>query len=648
MLNKEQCEDISLLYVEDDESTRESTSKILKKLFTKLYIAVDGQDGLELYEKHDIDIVITDINMPRLNGIQMLEKIKSLDPKFYALVVTGYSDIENFNATIDLGIKGYINKPTNISKLVDKLEIGIDFIHDSKELNVLKQYKDIADKSSIVSKTDIRGTITFVNEKFCQISGYSKEELIGQNHRILRDPDTSAEVFKDMWKTISSKQPWKGQIKNIAKDGSSYYVDALIAPILDNKGNIIEYIGLRNEITDFIDPKKQLLDNIKKSDFPVLIMVKISNFHILEHLYDEHILDEMLEVFHKTLKAYIPEGLVLSSTYNLGQGEFAILKADNENCLSASQLELVLKKLVKNIEQGVVIVDDYEFELPVAVSFSNKKKNIIENTRTGLQEALNKNVDIVFANDFSEMLKKDALNNSKTIKMVQKAIEEKRIISLFQPIVNNKTGEIEKYESLVRLKAEDGKLISPFFFLDISKETKYYNQITSIVIDNSFAALDKTDKEISVNISALDIEDLEIRNKLISMVMANTHNAHRIVFELLEDEEVKDFEVVKDFISLVKTFGVQIAIDDFGAGVSNFERLLDFQPDILKIDACLIKTIDKDKYSRDVVETLQLFAWKQDIKTVSEFVASEEILQTVKDIGINYSQGFLLGKPAPL
>ena len=126
------------------------------------------------------------------------------------------------------------------------------------------------------------------------------------------------------------------------------------------------------------------------------------------------------------------------------------------------------------------------------------------------------------------------------------------------------------------------------------------------------------------------------------------HNAHRIVFELLEDEQIKDFEVVKDFISLVKTFGVQIAIDDFGAGVSNYERLLDYQPDILKIDACLIKNIDKDKYSRDVVETIQLFAWKQDIKTVAEFVSTPEILQVVKDIGINYSQGFLLGKPEPL
>jgi EAL domain-containing protein (putative c-di-GMP-specific phosphodiesterase class I)/GGDEF domain-containing protein len=405
---------------------------------------------------------------------------------------------------------------------------------------------------------------------------------------------------------------------------------------------------MRNEITDLINPRKQISDKINLCDHPVLIMVKVDNYNILEHLYDDKIIDEFLNVFNKMLYTYLPDGLNIDSIYNLGEGEFALLQLNEVESLSASQLEIQLKQLLKNIETGVIVVDEYEFEISVVLSFSNKKDNIYENTKYGLKKAVDKKIDILFANDITQNLKETSLNNSKTIKMIQKAIVEDRVISLFQPIVNNKTGKVEKYESLVRIVDEEGKHISPFFFLDVAKETKYYHQITSIVIDNSFKALEKTDKEISINLSALDIEDLELRNKLINLVMSNPHNANRIVFELLEDEEVKDFEVVKDFISLVKTFGVQIAIDDFGAGVSNFERLLDFQPDILKIDACLIKNIDKDKYSRDVVETIQLFAWKQDIRTVSEFVASEEILQTVKDIGVNYSQGFLLGKPGEL
>lgn len=648
MLRPHECKDISILYVEDDEAARNATVKILSKLFDKITVAVDGLDGLEKFEQNDIDMVITDINMPNMNGIQMLERIKLIDPNFYAIVLTAYSDRENFMATISLGVRGYITKPINVTQLIDALKVGVDFINKNKELNILKQYKEIADKSSVVSKTNPKGEITFVNDKFCEISGYTKDELIGKNHRILRDPDTPKDIFTQMWKEISSKREWRGQFKNIAKDGTSYYVDALIAPILDDKGNIIEYIGLKNEITDLINPRKQIMDKVNLCDYPVLIMVKVDNYHILEHLYDNKVIEEFLSIFHKMLYSYLPEGLSVDSIYDLGEGEFGILQLNSDEALSASQLEIQLKQLLNNIEKGIIIVDEYEFEVSVVISFSNEKEDIFENTKYGLKKAVERKIDILFANNITNNLKETSLNNSKTIKMIQKAIQEERVISLFQPIVNNKNGQIEKYESLVRIVDEEGKHISPFFFLDVAKETKYYNQITSIVIDNSFAALEKTDKEISINLSALDIEDLELRNKLINLVMTNTHNAHRIVFELLEDEEVKDFEVVKDFISLVKTFGVQIAIDDFGAGVSNFERLLDFQPDILKIDACLIKNIDKDKYSRDVVETIQLFAWKQDIKTVSEFVASEEILQTVKDIGVNYSQGFLLGKPEEL
>ena len=648
MIKPEDCKDITILYVEDDETARNATVRILSKLFKKLIVAVDGRDGFEKFKENEIDLIITDINMPNLNGIQMLEKIKEIDMNFYAIVLTAYSDRENFMATISLGVRGYITKPINVAQLIDTLGVGVEFINKNKELNILKQYKDIADKASIVSKTNPKGEITFVNDKFCEISGYEESELIGKNHSILRDPDTPNELFENLWHDITSKRTWKGKLKNIAKDGTSYYVDALIAPILDNKGNIIEYIGLRNEITDLINPKKQIMDKMKLCEHPVLIMLKIDNYNILEHLYDDKIIDELLDLFEKMLFTYLPEGFEIDSVFNLDNGEYAILQLNEEESLSASQLEIQLKQLQKNIANGISVVDEYEFEISVVISFSNKKEHIFENVKYGLERADKGKYDIVFANDITSNLKETAVKNSKTIKMIQKAIEENGIVSLFQPIVNNKTGKIEKYESLVRLKDEEGNLISPYFFLDVAKESKYYNKITSIVIDNSFEALNKTDKEISINLSALDIEDLELRNKLINLVMANTHLAHRIVFELLEDEEVKDFEVVKDFISLVKTFGVQIAIDDFGAGVSNFERLLDFQPDILKIDACLIKNIDKDKYSRDVVETIQLFAWKQDIRTVSEFVASEEILQTVKDIGVNYSQGFLLGKPEPL
>ncbi|MEA3553242.1 MAG: EAL domain-containing protein [Campylobacterota bacterium] len=648
MLKKEDCSGIKLLYVEDDKDARGATIKVLEGFFSDITVAIDGQDGLEKIQESKYDLILTDINMPNLNGVDMLKEIKKVQNNIYTIVISANSDHQSFTDTIKLGVKGYILKPINMYQFIDSLESAVQTINAQKQINILLQYKELVDQTSIVSKSDINGNITFVNDKFCEISGYTLDELIGMPHNTVRDPDVPKSVFKELWETIKSKKVWNGQIKNRRKDGGSYYVDATICPILGENGEIIEYIGLRNDITEIINPKKQLTDEIKIMEQPLLVMIKIENFSNLEHLYDEKVINDMLELFKNKIDSYLPDACSFDKIYNLGDGEFALLKNMVDGNTSATQKEIQLKQFQQNIKKNILTADDYEFDLSVLLSFSTKKDKIYENVKYGLLEVSKKQEDIIFANDLTKYAKENAIKSTKTIDMIKKAIENKKIISHFQPITNNDNMKVEKYESLVRLENEEGRVLSPWFFLEVAKESGYYNKITNIVIDNYFEALAKTQKEVSLNLSAIDIEDLEIRNRLINLVMANMHMTHRMVFELLEDEEVKDFDIVKDFIALIKTFGVKIAIDDFGAGVSNFERLLDYQPDILKIDACLIKNIDKDKYSRDVVETIQLFAWKQKIKTVAEFVETPEILQIVKDIGINYTQGYLLGKPEPL
>ena len=122
-----------------------------------------------------------------------------------------------------------------------------------KSIKILNQYKNAVDSSSIVSKTDKYGKITFVNDEFCRVSKYTKEELIGKNHNIIRHEDMPKEIFKDLWETIKSKQIWKGQIKNRAKDGTSYYVTSTIAPILNLDDEIEEYLAIRLDISEIVE-----------------------------------------------------------------------------------------------------------------------------------------------------------------------------------------------------------------------------------------------------------------------------------------------------------------------------------------------------------------------------------------------------------
>lgn len=118
------------------------------------------------------------------------------------------------------------------------------------EYEHLKQYEKLLDSSAIVSKTDLAGKITYVNDEFCKVSKYTREELIGKNHRILKHPENDNAIFKELWKTISAKKIWKGVLKNLTKDGCTYYVKSVIMPIVNKNNEIIEYIAARTEITD--------------------------------------------------------------------------------------------------------------------------------------------------------------------------------------------------------------------------------------------------------------------------------------------------------------------------------------------------------------------------------------------------------------
>ena len=178
--------------------------------------------------------------------------------------------------------------------------------------------------------------------------------------------------------------------------------------------------------------------------------------------------------------------------------------------------------------------------------------------------------------------------------------------------------------------------------------SKYYTQIIQIVLINSFQALQMTDKDISINLSAIDIELETIRDEIFVLLEKYKADTHRVVFELLEDENVKDLSVIHSFISEVKKYGVKIAIDDFGSGYSNFERLLEYQPDILKIDGSLIKNIQDDVYSLSIVKTIVSFAKEQNLQIVAEFVENEAIYNILNHLGIDFSQGYYFARPKPL
>jgi PAS domain S-box-containing protein len=273
---------LSLLYVEDDENTREELEYFLQHKVKNLYIAKNGQEGLELFEKYQPDLIVTDIQMPIMTGIKMVKLIKQINPNIPIVIITAYNDSENLFDAIKLNVTNYLIKPLNLfslSEVLLNIAKNINLENENKEMfNTLKQYKDIVDERSIISKSDINGFITYVNEPFEKISGYTKDEIIGKSHNILNHKDNDKSIFEDMWNRIKTdKKSWQGRLKNISKNNEEYIIDIIIKPILDLDGNILEFISLSNDITDLENTKEYFKMQTQKSAINLSESIRIVN-----------------------------------------------------------------------------------------------------------------------------------------------------------------------------------------------------------------------------------------------------------------------------------------------------------------------------------------------------------------------------------
>ncbi len=406
-------------------------------------------------------------------------------------------------------------------------------------------------------------------------------------------------------------------------------------------------LGSRHPITK-LPNKVSLIEDVEAALNPRLMLFRIENYATLEKFFTKKIVHKIEYKFIHSISEYLPTRWKESSLYHKNDGTFVLLLDDKEDIMTRMFALEDCNDFFQNIKKSVIrLDDDHDYDVQIVISYAFDRKNLFENAKAGLNYAIENKRSVVIADDISRKVHLEAKQNINTIKIIKRALEEENVISHYQPLFNNKTQQIEKYESLVRILHE-GELIFPNIFLEISKNGHYYKQITKAVLKNNLKILENSDRHITINLSALDIEDDETSEYLLDYFEKNLEVAKRVTFEVLEDENVNAFSTIIRFIEKVKGYGVSIAIDDFGSGYSNFERVINFQPDIIKIDGSLIKNIHINLVNRNIVETIQEFANKIGVKTVAEYVANEEIYNIVNEIGIDYSQGYFIDKPKPI
>lgn len=240
---------VKVLAADDDKASRFLVSRTIAE-FCEVDTAVDGRDALELFKKNKYDILLTDIYMPNMNGLDLIQHCKELYPDLKVAIISAFEEVQTMQRAIELKVDKYITKPYDAKKLKSTMEELIDLAVNQHALYIANQHNNALLHSFIVTKTDKEGHITYANDKFTEISGYTLHELLGRNHNIIRHPEMPAFVFENLWATIKQKNVWQGVIKNRAKDGRSFIAQSMIFPILDEDGEIVEFMAIRQDITE--------------------------------------------------------------------------------------------------------------------------------------------------------------------------------------------------------------------------------------------------------------------------------------------------------------------------------------------------------------------------------------------------------------
>lgn len=379
--------------------------------------------------------------------------------------------------------------------------------------------------------------------------------------------------------------------------------------------------------------RNQLKEDLQKQNIFAIAIIDIDDFKEVNDFFGIKAGDNILIQFANVINAN-------KSAYRLNGDQFCLVFDQEYNL---EQIKSTINKLLKDIDEAQFSVDSQLISLRISIGLALTPNANLISADIAVHQAKNKKVQISVYNE-DEKIQSHFQYNLEMANTIKHALTNSKIICYYQPIASYDSQAIEKYETLVRLIDESNKIIFPSDFLKLAQKTKHYPQITCEVIRQACEKFSNKTEQFSVNLSSSDITNQNTVNFILKTIK-ETQTADRIIFEIIEAEGIESFEAVSSFIETVKNLGARIAIDDFGTGYSSFENILKLNIDYIKIDGSLIRNIDTNMRHCIVVETIVDFAQKIGAKTIAEYVCNEEIFNKTKTMGIDYAQGYYIGKP---
>ncbi|HEY9751100.1 MAG TPA: EAL domain-containing protein [Allocoleopsis sp.] len=551
----------------------------------------------------------------------------------------------------------------------------------------LSNIKLALDEAAIVAITDAAGVIQYVNDKFCRLSQYAREELLQQNYRLINSGYHPPEFFQTLWSTIRQGQVWQGEIRNKAKDGAYYWLDTTIVPYLNEQGQPFQYLAIQFDITErkrieerlrhdafhdaltglpnralFMSRLGRVIEHVKRRSQTLfaLLFVDIDHFKTLNDTLGHLVGDQLLVAIARRLESCLRIG---DTVARFGGDEFTILLEDIKDVQDAIR---IAERLQRELQLpfylgGHEISTTASIGIALSSSEHKQPEDILRDADLALYQA--KASGRTRYEIFDASMHRGSLAQLQLEHDLRRAIAKAQMDSLepasqelwlqYQPIVSLKTNRIMGFEALIRWRHPERGLISPLDFIPLAEETGLIVPIGQWVLRQACRQLYDWQQlvssawpiTVSVNLSSRQFIQPDLVDQVGQILHETNLNPRYLKLEITESVVMENAEIATTMLQQLKSLGIQLAIDDFGTGYSSLSYLHRFPIDTLKIDRSFINRIDVSGENLEIVRTIVTLAWNLGMDVIAEGVETAKQLAQLKALKCEYAQGYFFARP---